>query len=160
MNKQLELYEVKFINESKNLGVYDNTTFIILGDHGCSPGEKRNGHMTMVRPNVNGLLIKPAGGEHGILKYDDSSEMSNDMLSASILEYAGLSHSDYGISYRDAEESGEMIPRVFSADIWGGVIPKDPRNDETYIIKGNARDFNNWEKYSGTPDLSKLYSWN
>ena len=135
---------LSYIHAAKELGIYDNTTFIILGDHGINPESISNSNFELVSPGVTALLVKPSGTEHGELKFDDHTALSNDMFSASILEYAGLDHSDYGYSFNDIIESQTVLPRKFQTFLWKGTGIACPK--EKFIVNGNARDFSNWKK--------------
>ena len=128
-----------YLHKAKELGVYDQTTFIILGDHGATKDDKFVEELT--EPNAPALLVKPAGAEHGSLKYDRDSAVSNDMFSASVLEYAGLDHAAYGYSYSDIAGSGIVLPRRLKC-----LYEEQSETIITeYEVNGDARDFSNWK---------------
>lgn len=127
----------EYIRQMKELGIYDNSTIIILGDHGRVPAEVMyEGMDVLTSPIVTSLLIKPARAESGPLKFDPSSELSNNCFAASILEYAGIDHEKYGYSYSDIIENDIRTKRI-------------TENYETlfvsYEVTGDARDFDNWK---------------
>ena len=134
---------LRYIDMAKENDVYDKTTFIILGDHGKSPGQITGDNKLLTEPDVTALLVKPAGAVSGKLKYDNTSTLSNDMLAASILEYAGIDHKDYGYSYDDVVKTGKIIPREFKTYVWCGIGKVMPNT--TYIIDGDARNLDNWK---------------
>ena len=115
-----------------------------MADHGYLIESKDGTEKTLKSPDLPTLLIKPANTASAKLRYDSVSTLSNDMFSASILDYAGLDYSDFGYSYRDVINSGEELPREFKTYKWRGV--GNVFLNETWIIRGNARDFNNWER--------------
>ena len=135
----------EYMDKMKELGIYENSTFIIIGDHGRAAAEievdKKAGLEDVI---VTAVLVKPAGAESGKLKLDRYSELSNDYFPASILEYAGLDHSDMGYSYNDIIENNLHIDRylqTFDFRGYGRTVYKP-----LYKITGDARDFYNWEK--------------
>ena len=136
----------EYFDQMKKLGVYDNSTIIVLGDHGRAPAEieidDKDGLTSAI---TTALLIKPAG-ERGELKLDRDSELSNDFFPASVIEYAGIDHSDFGLSYKDVIDGGLHPDRYMQTFDWGGygkVIYK-----AYYKVTGDARDFDNWEEQS------------
>jgi len=134
----------EYFDQMKKLGVYDNSTIIVLGDHGRAPAEiEIDDEPGLTSAITTALLVKPAG-ERGELKLDRYSELSNDFFPASVLDYAGIDHSDFGLSYKDVIE-GDLHPdRYMQTFDWGGygkVIYK-----AYYKVTGDARDFDNWEE--------------
>ncbi|MBR4628278.1 MAG: sulfatase-like hydrolase/transferase [Ruminococcus sp.] len=134
----------EYFDQMKKLGVYDNTTVIVLGDHGRAPTEiEQDGKDGLTSAITTALLVKPAG-EHGELKLDRDSELSNDFFSASVLDYAGIDHSEFGYSYRDVVDGGLHPDRFMQTFEWGGYGKVTYK--AYYKITGDARDFNNWEE--------------
>lgn len=137
-----------YFDQMKKLGIYDNSTIIVLGDHGRAPVEievdDKDGLESAI---TTALLVKPAGAQAAPMKLDRNSELSNDFFAASILEYAGIDHADYGYSYNDVIEN-ELHPdrylQTFDFGGYGRVIYK-----ALYKINGDARDFDNWELQEG-----------
>lgn len=133
-----------YIRQMKELGIYDNSTIIIVGDHGRPPTEVEHDDLDILKsPIVTTLLIKPENADSGSLKLDKSSELSNDFLAASVLEYAGMDHSKYGYSYNDIINNNLHTERCFQLLDYSGV---NGGIDflSSYKITGDARDFNNW----------------
>lgn len=132
-----------YFEQMRACGVFDNSTILILGDHGRAPKEIEIGEGDrLTSPIVTGLLIKPAHST-GKLLYDNVSELSNDYFAASVLEYAGLDHSAYGISYEDVISRGQVSPRDLCATRYWTLGSLEIIAD--YRVTGNARDFSNWE---------------
>lgn len=139
------VYEIifEYLRQMKKLGVYDNSTIIIVGDHGRVASGLDNGMNELNFAITTGLLIKPAQSGSEPLKIDSKSELSNDFFMASIFEYAGIGHSAYGYSYNDII-NGNLHPdryqQTFQYVEAGEIIYKT-----LYKITGDARDFDNWE---------------
>lgn len=133
-----------YFDQMKKLGIYDNSTIIVLGDHGRAPFEiEREGKDGIESAITTALLVKPKNANAEPLKFDRESELSNDFFPASILEYAGIDHEKFGYSFNDIINGGLHPERYFQTYDFGGygrVIYKT-----LYKITGDARDFNNWE---------------
>ena len=128
----------------KRLGVWDDSTIIILGDHGRPPNETDGMFNQKLKSAITtALLIKPAGSENVPIVYDRDSELSNDFFGASILEYAGIDHSSCGLSYNDVIEN-DLHPERYLQSVkfinYGAL-----KYTARYRITGDARDFGNWE---------------
>ena len=134
---------LEYMHSMKELGVFDNSTFIIVADHGAKPVELDT-QDELEHANVAALLIKPANAQLEPLKFNSSATLSNDMFSASVLEYAGIDHSDYGLSYNDVVTSGIECERYFVTFRFNNI--GDEKKLHAYKVNGDARDFNNWEK--------------
>lgn len=137
-----------YFEQMKKLGIYDNSTIIVLGDHGRAPQEIENtDQMNLESPIVASLLIKPKNAEAKPLMTDPDTELSNDYFAASILEYAGLDHEKFGYSYNDII-NGDIHPdRYMQTCEFGGYGVTKYKT--LYKITGNARDFDNWEPQEG-----------
>ncbi len=135
----------QYFERMKAAGVYDNTTIIVLGDHGRPPDEINTGRSKELEsPIITGLLVKPAFAPRGRFTYDNETELSNQNSSASILEFAGIETQDYGSSYMDIEkneEHQERILQTFNLDTDTDELEKCVK----YSITGDARDFSNWK---------------
>lgn len=134
----------EYIRQMKALGVFDNTTIIVLGDHGRAPRELKGKQTALDGAITAALLIKPADAAAEELKTDSDSELSIGNFSASILEYAGIDHSEYGCSYSDVIDGGissERFLRSYDFAGYGRMVYQ-----ALYKIVGNARDFENWER--------------
>jgi hypothetical protein len=137
-----------YFDQLKKLGIYDNTTIIVLGDHGRPPNETDGVFSLKLKSEiVTALLIKPAGAESAPIAFDRYSELSNDYFGASVLEYAGISHDDYGYSYNDIISNELHTDRYLQSVkfINYGSLKYTAR----YKITGDARDFDNWEIVPG-----------
>ncbi len=135
----------EYLDQLRELGIYDNTTVIILGDHGRAPIEiEADNEPGLTSAITTGLLVKPANAPAEDLKLDRDSELSNDFFPASVMEYAGIDHSDLGYSYDDVVKGGLHPDRFMQTFLWGGYGKVTPK--AFYKITGDARDFDNWKE--------------
>lgn len=133
-----------YMEEMKKLGVYDNSTIIILGDHGRPPDEIEAANKKYLEsPIMTSLLVKPKNAERVPLQTDSKSELTNDFFPASILEYAGIDHKKFGYSYNDVITQELHPTRYLQTYDFMGYGLLEPKT--LYKITGDARDFDNWE---------------
>jgi hypothetical protein len=134
-----------YFGKMKELDVYDNSTIILLGDHGARYPAPWEGTVA-----TTGLLIKPRGAS-GALKADNETGLSNEYFGASLLEAAGIPHDALGISYFDAiGAEGLQVRRFYCYSNWWDEQDKSEKVklDSVYEITGDANDSANW-KYVG-----------
>jgi hypothetical protein len=128
-----------YINEMKRLGVYEDSTIIILGDH-CDIGSDHEGPY---KPHVTGLLAKPAGVSEGEIKESKAQIGSGDIF-ATVLTAAGSDKaSDYGINIFDIPEDEERT-RPYHFQILEGYYPNGIYKDAIYEIVGSGLELENW----------------
>jgi len=121
-----------YFKQMKENNVYDNTTIILLGDHGRQFVFQNENSST-----TTGLLIKPKNAD-GDLKINSKAELSNEYFGNSLLDFADLDYE--GISYDDIiNNKVSAMPRYFHQT-----------DSITYEINGDANDFNNWKLVSET----------
>lgn len=127
----------EYMDKMKELGLYENATIIITGDHGYSVDDSWLAHT----PSI-GLFIKPKGSAGTPLE-QNSAQVSLENLLATILQSEGLEHAAFGRSAFDVPE-GEEVVRPF----WNLVNPVYPRAYmvEYFEISGYSRDIGNWNK--------------
>lgn len=134
----------EYFDQMKELGVFDNSTIIILGDHGLPPTEKNRSLDHLDECVTTGLLIKEAGIHNDPFRIDNETELSNSFFTASILEYLGFDHEAYGSSYEDVISHKASPERIISIHDARGInlgyvlICK-------YKVSGDAHDFSCWE---------------
>lgn len=132
----------EYFSQMKKLGIYDNSTIIVMGDHGRVPSELETGN-EINSAITTALLIKPAGVKLSRLETDSVSELSLEYFPASILGYAGISSEGFGHSFEDAvngEADEKRYIRTYDFDGYGRMVYK-----AAYEVSDNARDFDNWE---------------
>lgn len=133
----------EYFRQMKELGVYDNSTIIILGDHGRVPRELEGADTSLDGAITSALLIKPAQSDSEPLRTDRFSELSTEFFAASVLEYAGINHSDFGYSYNDIIKNNLSPDRYMQTFHFCGYGRMAYQSQ--YKITGDARDFDNWE---------------
>ncbi len=134
----------EYFRQMKEAGVYDKTTIIVLGDHGRAPRELGGNGMELDGAITAALLIKPAGAEEKPLAKDAESELSISSFAPSILEYAGVDRSGFGLSYNDVINGRIRQPRFirgYDFAGYGRMVEKS-----AYEVSGDARDFANWTR--------------
>lgn len=133
-----------YFDEMKKAGVYDNSTIVVLGDHGHPPVEiEIDKKQDLEEPVRTSLFIKPAGAERDKLIINDDAELSNDYFPASILDFAGISHDEFGPSYNELMQSGNYPARYLKVYCWHGI--GNIEDILKYEINGDSSDFNNWK---------------
>lgn len=139
----------RYIDELKELGLYDDTTIIITTDHGRPP--KTEGNIGDVSDSrVCTLMIKPAGAATGLPLQTSHKQVCQDNLRASILSYFGLDSTAYGRTIESIDEYEPMTRYVWIRGERGEVYDKL----YTFKITGDANDFANWEL---TDEAKMLY---
>lgn len=137
-----------YINELKQLGVYDQTTVIVTTDHGswwCQEGE-------IDQPKSPIVLFKPAasvaGGRDKPLAVSESPVSAGDIL-ATVEEVIGAPNSaSFGESLVDKVEDGSRYRRgeqirYFYMTTSDGV---HDQKIQKYAINGDARDLCSWSR--------------
>ncbi len=133
-----------YFEEMKKAGVYDNSTIVVLGDHGHPPVEIEVDKKKSLEESVRtSLFIKPAGAKGDKLTINKEAELSNDYFPASILDFAGISHDDLGPSYNELMASGNYPERYLKVYCWHGI--GNIEDILKYEISGDASDFSNWK---------------
>ena len=125
-----------YFEKMKEIGVYDNTTIFIVGDHGAASASDLDYGSGWNTPVLSGTLIKPAGST-GRLRFDNVTEMSNRYLAASILEAAGIEYQWLSPSYFDIL-NGDTPPYriVFGLEHWWPAW-WDPESSGMLTYKGH-----------------------
>ncbi|MCL2221096.1 MAG: hypothetical protein FWC20_02715 [Oscillospiraceae bacterium] len=129
-----------FVDNMRELGVFDSSTIIVLGDHG---------YYGLGMPETVSLFIKPAGGS-GALVTDTTSEMSNRYFAASLLQIAGLPHEQLGFSFFDILQGAPAPARtMYRLTGWAQALEDYGIRGYmsllgTYEISGYAGDYENW----------------
>ena len=129
---------IDYFNKMKEIGVYDNSTIIILGDHGYTGV-----------PELTSLLVKPKDSR-GDLLTDDYFELSHRYFPASVLDFAGISCDESYISYFDI--IGGAAPPVRTvyelSKWWQAWDASEALGTMFYIniyeVSGDASDILNW----------------
>jgi len=143
----------EYFRQMKELGIYDNSTIIIVADHG-SIKNVRFRELQLAGEITSALLIKQEN-ERGNLKKDSESELSHENFHATVLQIAGLPRDDFGPSYFDIIDGRLPQKRELYSGYKFGLADKTGKykitnnpNDQSltgrYEIRGDANDFSNW----------------
>lgn len=127
----------EYIAELKSMGVYENATIIITGDHANPVYDTKD-----VPSAKNTALLVKEKGQSGTDFKESEAPVCQENLIPTIIKSTGVTPSvDYGRAYSEIGED-EIITRkyLFEKDVEGDL-------DEIveYEITGSARDFANWK---------------
>jgi len=136
-----------YFEKMKEIGVYDNSTIIIIGDHGDNYAE----YPDTFFPTSTSVLIKPRGST-GELIINNEAELSHKYFPASILEAAGFSHSELGLSFFDIIEGASPPPTrtIYAHSDWWGSFEEFGTSGMTmslvglFEVTGNSNYEENW----------------
>ncbi len=126
----------RYISEMKRLGVYEDATIIITGDHAAAISDRKD----VEGSRVTALLVKPSGASGGGIT-ENSAKVCQADLWTTLFDSEGLDDAPNtdGISVLDADQNGERIRKYLfqrSNDASDEIVE--------YEIRGNANDFSNW----------------
>lgn len=142
----------EYINQLKELGVYENSTIIITGDHSGAEGWESTDYYSHSMNTA--LLVKPKG-ESGTAFKTSNAQVSQENLLAEIVKSAELETDyDYGKAYSDITEN-ETTTRTHYLMRQENLAGRQYEL-VTYNITGNGRNFDNW-KIVDTKDFEGLY---
>ena len=143
--KQSLIIIYEYIEEMKRLGLYEDATIVITGDHPAALSDTKLIGEASKSDNgtrVTAMLFKKSGVSEGAL-VTNTAQISQDQLWATIFESEGLYSLKQGESFFDIAEGEERVRRyLFELSVSVG----DDRADEIveYEITGTARDADNW----------------
>ena len=126
----------RYLSEMKRLGVYEDSTVIITGDH-ASIGSDSD---TPMNPHTVPILFKPSGSSDGFEK--SAAPAAHENIIPSILKSEGMSPEGLASALGDIPENAQ-IPRRYYFQC------RDKQASTKYIqyeyeIVGSARDYRNW----------------
>lgn len=128
----------QYIDQMKKLGVYEDATIIITGDHASITSDTE----LYEKPMLTGLLVKEKG-QHSVPLKTNNAQVSQDNLLATIVKSAQLeTTTDYGRAYSEVPED-EVVTRTHYFQLFSGTHRED--ENVTYKITGKGSDFSNWE---------------
>lgn len=128
----------EYISQMKKLGVYDKSTIIVLADHGHTYNmTKLDTKRTIC------YMVKPAGEKTGEFTRS-SAPISHSNFMATVLDCAGIEHSDFGTSALDVPDD-DKTPRYFGFSAGSANLSRRDSRLITYKIVGNANSFSNWK---------------
>lgn len=127
-----------YIDQLKDLGLYEDATIIITGDHASAISDTKD----LSGSRVTTLMVKKKG-ESGTPMAVNSAPVEQGQIQASIFQSEGIvPKNDYGTSIFEVQE-GDDVKRYyhFQKTVSGG--------DDVlvvYEVVGDAKDFKNWTK--------------
>ena len=127
----------RYIAEMKRMGVYEDATIIITGDH----ANIRSDSKEPTDSYVTALLVKPAGVSEGEIK-TNYAQLDVDNVLATIKQACGV-QTDEPTVFEVAE--GEMqVRRLMFQRSYKNEAGKTVYENIVYEIRGNGKDFTNW----------------
>lgn len=150
------IYE--YIEQMKKLGVYDDATIVITGDHPAALSDTKLIGEASKSDNgtrVTAMLFKRSGEKSTELK-TSTAQISQDELWNTIYESEGLTSLKTGKSFFDIAEGEQRVRRyLFERSV---TLEDKSRADEIveYKITGSARVRENWQ-INKTTVIGKIY---
>lgn len=138
----------RYIDELKRLGLYEDATILITGDH---PWGRTNAKEP-AEPRLTPVFVKPSGVSEDPLRTSTAQVSQENNMQAFLVKSSGLQTKyNYGTSYLDVAE-GQDISRhhIFTISKNGSYAIL------RYTVNGNGHDFANWEKTDSIP-IGYLY---
>jgi arylsulfatase A-like enzyme len=132
-----------YILKLKELGLYEDATIIISGDHASLRGSDT---MLLDAPGKNGeafltaLFVKPSGSAGTPLQVSNAPIAQADVI-PTILKSEGIqTDKDFGRAVFDVAEDEERI----RTSVFHSCQNSNDYEEIIYRIKGSGRDLNNW----------------
>lgn len=123
----------------KELGIYEDATIIITGDHGSAIKDSE----PLLRATTMGFFYKPAGSAGTPLAYSNAP-VCTDNVGATIVKAAGLKdYSAYGPALDDISEDSDIVRYYYKS-----VADKETWHEVKvckYEVTGDAKNFDNWK---------------
>ena len=131
----------RYLKEMKRLGVYDDATIIITGDHCAAHNDTR----PIWQPRLTALFVKPSGSGEGPCKVS-TAQVAHDQIWATIFKSEGITiEKDYGETVFEVPE-GENRTRYH---IWQTYM-RGSLDEYVYEVTGPGKDFANWKEPTPT----------
>ena len=123
-----------YLDEMKRLGIYDDATIVITGDHPRARDDKK----IPEQPRLTSLFVKPAGSR-GELAYSNA-QVSQENFIPTLVKSSGIkTENDYGRTYFEVPE-GENTVRYHKFELSG-----TPNKIVVMKVTGKGEDFSNWQ---------------
>ena len=121
----------EYLGQMKALGLYEEATVIITGDHGDYVGD------ILDRPMLTALFVKPSGSAGTPLAYSHAP-VCPDQLPGTVMEGFFGDTGTFGPGYMDVDENAAAV-REYDVNLC------------RYEIDGDGRDFSNWKDIGKFP---------
>jgi arylsulfatase A-like enzyme len=125
----------ELIDQLKELGLYENSTIIITGDHGYSLDFEANEYAPLSEPVVTACFVKLAAASEEPLEVSMAA-VDDDNMRATIIQAAGGDSSAYGPTYAEAHDPN--VPRRYITS------STDDKFLEVFDVIGDANDWSSW----------------
>lgn len=137
--------------QMKDLGVYDDATIIITGDHGSAV----NDYKPLLKATKIGIFYKPSGSS-GVELKKSSAQVCTANILPTLMKAVGVN--DPAVYGRALDEIGEdeEIDRYYFKSVMGSESRKED-SFVTYLVKGEAGYFDNWTILEENPVIGNFY---
>ncbi len=138
-----------YIGEMKRLGVYDDATIVITGDHPAALSD----YNVPWQPRLTALFVKPAGSSGTPLEYSKAQVSQENLIPTLIKSAEVRTDNEYGRGYFDIPED-ETTVRHHKFQICG-----EDNSDVSIVdmvVSGDGTDFSNW-RVDSTTYIGALY---
>ena len=130
----------EYLEQLKELGIYDNTTIIITADHGQNYLLDRRSidEYGLQNETSNPILFVKKSGQHnenGMIISD--APVSHSELAATVIEAVGGNSAEYGMTFEEVPENAERERIMIYRRHYDIPYTK-------YVIRGNVRNVNSW----------------
>lgn len=137
-----------YFDQLKQLGLYEDATIIITGDHASAVSDRRD----VEGARVTALFVKRSGEGDTPLAYSSAPVCQGDLLSE-IVDAEGLvTAHPYGVAVSDVGEEDARIRKYY----FEKTLEDGTHQIVEYRVTGDANDFSNWEIVARR-DIGKLY---
>lgn len=129
----------RYLEQLKELGLYEDATIVITGDHDDIVSE-----MELKEEHVTALWVKPSGIATGEMTVS-SAPVSHADLFATVFSSEGLDTSDWGESVFDIPTDSDRTRKYYYQGCY--YFPATDSKDymcSEYEIVGSAKDYTNW----------------
>ena len=135
----------------KDLGIYDDATIIITGDHGSAV----NDFKPLLKATKIGLFYKPSGSS-GVELKKSAAQVSTANILPTLMKAVGVNKpAVYGRALDEIGED-EQIDRYYFKSVMGDQSRKEDYY-VTYLVRGEAGDFDNWSILEENPVVGNFY---
>ena len=140
----------RYIAEMKRLGVYEDATIIITGDHASIGSDTKMPSYAY----VTALLVKPAGVSEGEI-VNNYAQLDVDNVLATIKEASGIA-TDIPTVF-EVPENEEQVRTLMFQRAYKNEAGKTVYENIEYEIRGNGKDFSNWTIVDQYPLNKSIY---
>lgn len=139
---------LEYLNQMKELGIYDSSTIIITGDHGCPVNDLQTYMDSYV---TTAMLVKPRNAQQDAMKYSSAQVSHKNLLPTIINDVGIVTQNNYGTSLFNVPEGKDTVRYYYKFNF------SNASRDLSilkYKIIGNGNDFSNWT-YDGITETEQ-----